>query len=246
MPRTPRWPLFDPPPPAAFWDVDGTLLPATTSALFARMLVRERLLPPSVYGQSLRRALEHKLGWLDYPRVLHDALQQLAPIPLIRLERLAYENFAQNVKPRLFQGVTDHVDTLRRQGTPVVLISSSPGFILQPLALYLRADHLITTELTIAAGRLQGLAHGPPCYGPGKVTLARAWCDQHRIALDESIAYTDNWSDRFLLRQVRKAVVVRPGLRLRWLARRHGWTIIRPLAANGSSSFSKGGPAARR
>jgi phosphoserine phosphatase len=46
--------------------------------------------------------------------------------------------------------------------------------------------------------------------------------------MDAAVAYADNWSDRALLERVGRAVVVRPGRRLRRLAMLRGWTIVNP------------------
>jgi phosphoserine phosphatase len=46
--------------------------------------------------------------------------------------------------------------------------------------------------------------------------------------MDDAVAYADNWSDRSLLEQVGRAVVVHPHGRLLRLARVRGWDIVRP------------------
>ena len=46
--------------------------------------------------------------------------------------------------------------------------------------------------------------------------------------MQDAIAYADNWSDRSLLEQVGRAVVVHPRGRLLRLARARGWNIVRP------------------
>ena len=74
-------------------------------------------------------------------------------------------------------------------------------------------------------------ATGPPCYGEGKLYWAERWAEEHGIAMDEAVAYADNWSDRALLERVGRAVVVHPHGRLLRLARERGWDVVRPGAA---------------
>ena len=155
-------------------------------------------------------------------------------MPVIDLERIAYENFAENVKPRLFPGVVEHFDALRRSGTPIVLVSSSPGLVIQPLAIYLGCTDTLTTPVQIRNHRLTGLGEGPPCYGPGKLHWAERWAEERAISLADSAAYADNWSDRALLERVGRAVAVNPRGKLLDLAVRRGWTVVRarpPLPA---------------
>ncbi len=222
------WPTFDQPPAAAFIDVDGTLLAQTTTFLFARILQRRGLLRRSFVLRALYAGLQHKFGRLDYGRLVNFGLKNIANIPVVELERIAYENFAEFVKPRLYEGVVEHFDALRKRGTKLVLVSSSPGIVIEPLALYLGCADTLTTPVVIRQGRLVGIGSGPPCYGEGKCHYATQWAADREIAMDESAAYADNWSDRALLEQVGRAVVVRPGGKLAKLAKLRGWDIVIP------------------
>jgi HAD superfamily hydrolase (TIGR01490 family) len=224
----PGWPRLDPAPRAAFLDVDGTLLAETTTYLFARILRRRGLLRRSFILRAMYHGLQHKFGRLDYGRLVGYGLRFIAQIPVIELERIAYENFAEHVKPRLYEGVAEHLAGLRREGTRVVLVSSSPGIVIEPLAVYLGCAASLTTPVRIERGRLVGMGEGPPCYGEGKLHWASRWADEQGITMDETVAYADNWSDRALLERVGRAVVVHPRGKLRRLARRRGWTVVRP------------------
>ena len=214
------WPTFDEPPAVAFVDVDGTLLAQTTTYLFARILRRRGLIRRSFVLRALYHGLQHRFGRLDYGRLVNFGLKSIANIPVVELERIAYDNFVEFVKPRLYEGVVEHFNELRRAGTPVVLVSSSPGLVIEPLSLYLGCTDTITTPVLIERGRLVGIGDGPPCYGEGKLYWAERWAAERGIAMDESVAYADNWSDRALLERVRTAVVVHPHGKLQRLARR--------------------------
>lgn len=232
--RTPRavdahgWPVFEHAPPVVFLDVDGTLLAHSTAFLFSKVLRRQRLLHRSAQFRGLLHGLQHRFGTLDYNRLASVGIHTLARFPVVQLERLAHENFDELIKPRLFVGVVEHLADLRRRGTAVVLVSGSPGFVLDPLAAFLDCEAVLTTPVRIDRGRIVGLAEGPPCYGDGKRHWAERWAARAGISMDETAAYADNWSDRALLLRVGAPVVVRPHGRLRRLARQHGWTVIHP------------------
>jgi phosphoserine phosphatase len=113
-------------------------------------------------------------------------------------------------------------------GTPLVLVSSSPGLVIEPLAIYLSCADTLTTKVVINRGRLVGMGSGPPCYGEGKLFWAEEWAARYGIAMSEAVAYADNWSDRSLLERAGRAVVVHPGSRLSRLARERGWDVVRP------------------
>jgi HAD superfamily hydrolase (TIGR01490 family) len=223
-----NWPTYERAPAAAFVDVDGTLLAQTTTYLFARILRRRGLIKRSFVLRAMYHGLQHRFGRLDYGRLVNFGLQQIGKIPVVELERIAYDNFVEFVRPRLYEGVVEHFTSLRQAGTAVVLLSSSPGIVIEPLSLYLGCTDTITTPVRFERGRLVGIGEGPPCYGEGKLFWAEQWAAEHGILMDETAAYADNWSDRALLEQVGKAVVVHPHRRLRRLARQRGWEIIRP------------------
>lgn len=222
------WPTLDPPPAAAFIDVDGTLLAETTTFLFARILRRRKLLSRSFILRAVYHGLQHRFGRLDYQRLVDYGLRNIGRIPVVDLERIAYENFAEQVKPRLYPGVVEHLNGLRASGTQLLLVSSSPGIVIEPLALYLGCSGTLTTPVRIERGRLVGLGSGPPCYGEGKLYWARQWAEEHGIPLAACAAYADNWSDRPLLQEVGRAIVVNPGPALKRLADERGWAIACP------------------
>src|SRR6478735_8423777 len=158
------WPCFSEPPSVAFVDVDGTLLAHTTTFLFARILYRRGLIRRSFLLRALYHGLQHRLGRLDYGRLIAYGLKSIASIPVVELERIAYENFVEHVRPRLYQGVVEHINAVRRSGTPIILVSSSPGLVIQPLSLFLGCTATLTTPVVIERNRLIGIGHGPACY----------------------------------------------------------------------------------
>src|SRR4051812_20797698 len=220
------WPSFSQPPKAALVDVDGTLLAETTTFLFARILYRRGLIRRSFLLRALYHGLQHRLGRLDYGRLIAYGLKNIARIPVVELERIAYENFVEHVRPRLYEGVVDHFNALRKSGTPLVLDSSSPGLVIEPLSIYLGCRATLTTPVIIQRNRLVGMGNGPVCYGEGKLYWAEQWAESQSISIGDAAAYADNWSDRALLGRVGHAVVVHPKGRLLRLARARGWEIV--------------------
>src|SRR4051812_42920789 len=146
------WPTFESPPAAAFVDVDGTLLAQTTTFLFARILRRRGLIKRSFVLRALYHGLQHRFGRLDYGRLVTFGLRSIANIPVIDLQRIAYDNFVEFVRPRLYEGVVEHLNALRRSGTKVILVSSSPGLVIEPLSIYLGCSDMITTPVVIRRG----------------------------------------------------------------------------------------------
>ncbi len=222
------WPVYDKPPAVAFVDVDGTLLAETTTYLFARILRRRGMIKRSFILRALYHGLQHKLGHLDYGRLVAFGLQSISKVPIVELERIAQSNFEDHVRPRLYEGVVEHFTGLIEKGTRVVLVSSSPGIVIEPLARYLGCEATITTPVRIENGCIVATGEGPPCYGEGKRYWASLWAGERGIPMDFASAYGDNWSDRSLLGSVGRAIAVHPRGKLRRLATERGWTIVMP------------------
>lgn len=228
QPAGQTWPRFEPAPKLAFIDVDGTLLAETTTYFFARILRRRGVIKRSFVLRAMYHGLQHRFGRLDYGRLVAFGLRSIARIPVTELERIAQDNFDEFVRPRLYEGVVEHVAELRTAGTAVVLVSSSPGIVIAPLSQYLGCTDTVTTPVRIESGWLVGTGEGPPCYGEGKLHWASLWAKARGFAMDEAVAYADNWSDRALLERVGQAVVVHPHRKLKRLAHRRGWIVVRP------------------
>ncbi len=236
------WPEFETAPALAFVDVDGTLLAETTTYLFARILRRRGMIKSSFILRALYHGLQHRFGRLDYGRLVAFGLKSVSSVPISELERIAAHNFEHHVRPRLYQGVEEHFAGLRSRGTQVVLVSSSPAIVIEPLSRHLGCVATITTPVRIENDRLVGAGEGPPCYGEGKRYWALRWAADHGISMDAAVAYGDNWSDRALLGTVGHAVVVHPKGKLRRLAEEKGWSIARPRspAKKNRGRFSPG------
>src|SRR5947209_17310168 len=185
------WPTYETPPAVAFIDVDGTLLAQTTTYLFARILRRRGLLRRSFVLRAVYHGLQHRFGRLDYGKLVNFGLTSIANIPVVELERIAYDNFVEFVKPCLYEGVVDHFNALRKSGTPLVLVSSSPGLVIEPLAIYLGCRATLTTPVIIQRNRLVGMGAGPACYGEGKLYWAEQWAEAQSISIDDAVAYAD-------------------------------------------------------
>ena len=224
-----EWPTFERAPAVAFVDVDGTLLAQTTTFLFARILYRRGWIRRSFFLRALYHGLQHRFGRLDYGRLIAIGLTYISSIPVVELERIAYENFVEFVRPRLYEGVVEHLYSLRRRGTAIVLVSSSPGLVIEPLSIYLSCTDTLTTPVVIERGRLVEAGLGPCLVtATASDTGPRSGRAPHGVKMEDTVAYADNWSDRALLETVGRAVVVRPRGRLLRLARARNWDIVRP------------------
>jgi HAD superfamily hydrolase (TIGR01490 family) len=116
----------------------------------------------------------------------------------------------------------------REAGHLTVLLTSATRYLAEPLGADLGIDHFLVTELVVRDGRFTGQVIEPVCYGRGKVYWAERFAAEHGVDLTRSYFYTDSITDLPVLDRVGHPRVVHPDPRLRRLAQRRGWQVLRP------------------
>lgn len=212
------------PASVAFFDMDYTLLDASSSLLYVKYL-RQR-------GQLKRHqllrvgwwALLYKLSLIDLmkimPRLLNYAETTDAGELLAQSQAWFKDIVAAHIAPRAVERVRAH----QQRGEPVVIISASSQFAVRPIAEALGLDFLCT-QLEVKDNRLTGSVIEPLCFGEGKIFWARQYAEQHGAQLNDCTLYTDSYTDRPLLELIGQPVAVNPDRRLRRLAQQRGWPI---------------------
>jgi HAD superfamily hydrolase (TIGR01490 family) len=212
---------------AAFLDMDETLVDGNTAYLYAKLLRREGKLG---FVDLLRSAFwltQYRMNWLDMPTVSRRAFARLAGDPESELLSIRAAWFEEMIRPRIFPAARALVETLRRAGRTLVIVTASTRYAAEPLAEHLGIEHLICSELEVRGGHFTGRIIEPLCYGTGKVHRVRAFATARGIDLASSLFYTDSYSDLPLLEAVGHRVAVNPDSKLAAHAGRNGWPILR-------------------
>ena len=105
------------------------------------------------------------------------------------------------------------------------IFSSSPDFIVAPIARRLQVDYWVASRYqTNKAGRFQNIA--TIVQGQEKARLLRNWVHSLGLDLSDSIAYSDSIADLAFLSAAGHAIGVNPDRSLRALCRKEGWEVI--------------------
>ncbi len=210
---------------AAVFDVDRTLVPATTTErIFIRYLLRRRVLGVRAVLHTIYTILRNLRHATPYEAIRRQRAY-LAGLPYDRLRALARRCFQTEIRPRLSRAGLAAIHEHKAQGHTIVLLSGSLDFLLEPLAEYVGADHLIAARMEVVDGRLTGHIVGPYPYGSHKATLIRHFADLHGLDFSRSYCYADHHTDHEVLRLFGNPVVVNPRRRMRQIAGREGWPI---------------------
>lgn len=214
----------------ALFDLDNTLLAGDSDFEWAQFLIEQRVLDREVYEVRNREFYEqYKAGTLDIQAFLAFQLKPLARHSRRQLDAWHEEYMRTRIRPMITPAARALVETHRRQGHELAIITATNRFVTAPIAREFGVEHLIATEPEEVDGAFTGRAAGVPCFREGKVTRLEQWLASRRMRWDEvaeSWFYSDSHNDLPLLTRVTHPVVVNPDPPLRAHAERHGWPIL--------------------
>ena len=160
--------------PAAYFDVDGTLvgtnlvhptvmyLANQSSPMDSlRRMGRAAIWAPLMAAAELRdRRLFNEMLFSHYKGMSED-----------RMVLLSEEVFDSVIRPRIFRGTVDLIEKCKAAGYRIVLVTGSLDVTVAPLARYLGADHAITNRLEMKDGYATGKLLRPVVAGPTKARI---------------------------------------------------------------------------
>ncbi len=214
---------------ASYFDVDGTLI--TTNLVHPTFFYLVNQPSPLHSAMKLGRALAKGpwMAWAEtkdrrlFNELLYTAYEGVSED---RLLSLAEEAFEKIIKPNVYPGAKDLIQSCRDKGHDVVIVSGALDFLMTYLAKYLGATDVIANRLEIKDRFATGKLMRPVVAGPEKARLIREHARHKGHDLDECFAYSDSYSDVPMLSIVGHPAAVNPDRRLSLLADAYHWPII--------------------
>ena len=210
--------------PAAFFDLDRTLLTGASGPMFSTMLKRVGILPDrSIPGEGLVFKLFDVIGE-TVPSML--VTRQMARAAsgwdrslVQEAGRLAAERLVDEVPGFAKALIARH----QEEGRKVVMATTSPYDLVKPLGDALGVDDVIATRYGEVGGLYNGSVDGFFVWGPGKLAAVRYWAGRHGVDVARSYAYSDSVYDLPLLSAVKFPTAINPDPRLRLVAAVRRW-----------------------
>ncbi|MDR3360635.1 MAG: HAD-IB family hydrolase [Bifidobacteriaceae bacterium] len=214
--------------PAAFFDLDKTLIArsstlALTSTLIAEGILRRRTVLRSIYTQAA-----YQMGSADQTqseRMRAMLGRIISGWDASKVALLAQEKVADKVAPQVFAEAAGLIEEHRAAGRDIVIVSASSRELVEPIGALLGADHTLASRMAVKDGRYTGEAEFFN-YGPAKVEAIDELARREGYDLAASYAYSDSITDQPMLAAVGHAAVVNPSRALRRLAQERGWEVI--------------------
>jgi HAD superfamily hydrolase (TIGR01490 family) len=214
---------------AAFFDLDKTIIAKSSTLAFSRPLFRAGFLTRASLLKAAIAQTYYQMFGADHEqlervrRELGDLTQGWKQDEVLGLVE---ETVEEVVAPLVYAEALAIIDEHARAGRRVVVVSSSPLEIVQPLCRYLGLTEIIATLPEVDdegryTGRIEFYAHGE-----GKTIAMRDRAQQEGFSLADSFAYSDSITDLPMLEAVGHPVVVNPDRELRALADERDWQVL--------------------
>ena len=209
---------------AAFFDLDRTLLTGASGPAFSRTLRKVGLMPDrEIPGEALVFKFFDAVGETIPAMIATRQMARAAAGWLRDTVRKAGELAALDLEPEVPAFAKSLIAEHRAAGRKVVIATTSPFDLVEPLARALGVDELLATRYGVIEGAYDGTIDGLFVWGPGKLAAVRNWAAKAGVDLADSYAYSDSIYDVPLLSAVGHPVVVNPDPRLMVFARIRRW-----------------------
>ena len=210
--------------PAAFFDVDRTVVRGSSMLALAGPLRRSGLLSPwVVMAATLRGLLFSARGFSE--EEVREAVRAMGSVvrgmDARALRHAAEVAIPRVLAPRVFDEALRLMAWHRRRGHLVFLVSAASHELIDALGDLLETDGVVASEAEIADGHYTGRVS--LCHGTAKAEAVRRLAEDHGIDLGQSYAYGDAVGDVPMLSLVGHPTAVNPDRRLRSAARQRGW-----------------------
>jgi HAD superfamily hydrolase (TIGR01490 family) len=210
----------------AFFDLDKTLLDVNSGSQWLRYeFAAGRVTVWQTVQAIAWLSIYHFLA-ADMTRPLRMAMKDLKGLKETILLARSDDFYAARMLGRVRPGAHEALKRHRERGDKLVLLTSSTVYVAREVSRELGLDGYLATRLAVDGnGILTGEPVEPICFGEGKVVLAKRYLDEHGGSLEDSIFYSDSYTDLPMMLAAGKAVAVNPDPKLRKEAARQGWEI---------------------
>ena len=219
----------------AFFDLDHTLLPFDTQALFCNFVLRKegrRRWYLALYLLSLPLFVLRLLDLRKMKRVFACYLWGMSQE---QLEAYVEEFLATDFEDSLYPEVVEELERQREEGRILILNSASPEFYLKGIAEKLGFDHFLGTDMIVE----EKMPLLPKIVGPNNKKAAKITAMIQRELIPDieeegmemfldSWSYSDSSADIPLLSIAEHAVMIHPGDKLESVGVEKGWRTMTP------------------
>jgi HAD superfamily hydrolase (TIGR01490 family) len=216
--------------PAAFFDLDKTLMQGSSAYQFGRaayqagLLGRRQLLSDALANVQFRLRGATDADSMALRERIAASLEGTRVVDLERLGTTVLARILPRIYPQMLALAHDHQDAGRR----VYIVTAASQELAEILARVMAFDGAIGSQISeVVDGVFTGRPAGVFVYRSGKAQAIEELAAREGIDLSASYAYSDSESDLPMLEAVGHPVAVNPDGTLARIAGERGWAVLR-------------------
>ena len=212
---------------AAYFDLDGTLLNASSEKTLTGVLARRR--PWRIPHATIAWTLGATFGLLT-GKAPYDALRNRGHLSLASwriLEQYSEEIASTYLKERVSPGAWERLNWHREQGHRLVLVTATVAPMAEAMARVLGMDEVYGCGPENRRGMLSGSERGWSVpRRKGKVPIVEQDAEKHGHDLSQCYGYGNTHADSWFMRICGHAIAVNPESSLEQFAKKNDWEIV--------------------
>ena len=212
---------------AAYFDLDGTLLNASSEKTLTGLLARRR--PWRIPHATVAWTLGTTFGLLT-GKAPYDALRNRGHLSLASwrvLEQYSDEIATSTLKAKVSQGAWERLEWHRNQGHRLVLVTATVAPLAEAMARVLGMDEVYGRGPKLRTGWLSGSERGWSVpRRKGKVPIVQQDAAENGHDLSKCYGYGNTLADSWFMQICGHAIAVNPESSLEKHANQHNWGIV--------------------
>jgi HAD superfamily hydrolase (TIGR01490 family) len=221
--------------PAAFFDLDKTIIATSSTLAFSRPFFRgglmtRRAVLRGAYAQFVFVSSGADADQMERMRSFLTSMVRGWPVDSVR--EIVAEALHNVIVPAVYDEAVRLMSDHHMAGRDVIIVSASGQEIVEPIGDLLGVDTVLATSMVVEHGRYTGEIENY-LYGDNKAEAMRKLAEELGYDLSISYAYSDSITDLAMLEAVGHPYVVNPDKDLRKAAEERGWEILtfeKPIA----------------
>jgi HAD superfamily hydrolase (TIGR01490 family) len=221
--------------PAAFFDLDKTIIAKSSTLAFSRSFYAGGLISRGSVLRSAYAQFVYLVGGADHDQMekMREFLSDLSAGWDVQTVRdIVADTLHHIVDPLVYDEAVSLIEEHQLAGRDVVIVSASGAEVVEPIGEMLGADAVIATRMEIEDGKYTGQI-GFYAYAENKASAIEELAREKGYDLSRSYAYSDSITDVHMLEIVGHPHAVNPDRELRKTAASRGWPVLwfnRPVA----------------